>query len=70
MVATDRDTRIAIKKNMPLASIETLRKVRDMYPRPSASHGEYAHQFDRVNALIEGKVLCDPDPDRRLDFQL
>jgi len=70
MVATDRDTRIAMRKNMPLASIETLRKVRDMYPRPSASQGEYAHQFDRVNALIEGNILCNPRPDHRLDFQL
>ena len=62
MVATDREARIVLRKNLPFAPIETLRTIRDMYPRPERSNGDYVHQFDRVNALISGSnppVLMD-----------
>jgi hypothetical protein len=54
IMATDRQTRMKLRKNLPLASLSTLQKIRNMYPSPTFSEGEFANQFDRVNALISG----------------
>jgi carboxylesterase type B len=54
MVASDRQMRMKLRKNLPLASLSTLRKISTMYPRPDLSRGEYGNQFDRTNALISG----------------
>jgi hypothetical protein len=54
MVASERQTRMRLRQNLPLASISILQKIRKLYPSPSASYGEFAHQFDRVNAMISG----------------
>lgn len=57
IVATERQTRMRLRKNLPLASVPTLHKIRKMYPHPIFSNGEFAHQFDRINALISGLTL-------------
>lgn len=71
LVASERQTRMKLRQNLPLAPLSVLRQVHKMYPSPSASNGEYAHQFDRVNALISGP----PPPHNaaltyRMDLQL
>ena len=57
MMATERQARMILRKNLPMASLSTLRKITEMYPSPSLSNGEYTHQFDRVNALISGSLF-------------
>jgi len=52
LIASERQTRMKLRQNLPLASLSTLRQMQKMYPSPSLSNGEYAHQFDRVNAMI------------------
>ena len=54
MMAAERQIRMMLRKNLPFANVSTLQKIKEMYPSPSSSNGEYAHQFDRVNALISG----------------
>jgi hypothetical protein len=60
-MASDRQTTIRLRNNLPLAPISTLREIGRMYPLPSASNGRFAHQFDRVKALISGiYILANP----------
>src|SRR5271169_3953939 len=54
LIASERQTRMKLRQNLPLAPLSTLRQMQKMYPSPSLSNGEYAHQFDRVNAMISG----------------
>jgi hypothetical protein len=66
--ANERQARMKLRQNLPNASIDTLNIIRDMYPSPSFSNGDFAHQFDRINALISG---ISPLPiTARMDFQL
>jgi Carboxylesterase family len=67
-MASERYARMKLRKHLPLATLETLWKIRDMYPSPSSSNGEFAHQFDRVNALISGSFHYNIN--FRMDFQL
>ena len=54
MWADERQARTLMRQNLPLASTAFLKKVGDFYPSPKASKGDFAHQFDRVNAIISG----------------
>jgi len=54
LIASERQTRMKLRQNLPLAPLSVLRQMQQMYPSPSLSNGEYAHQFDRVNAMISG----------------
>lgn len=66
LIASERQTRMKLRQNLPLAPLSVLRQVHKMYPSPSSSKGEYAHQFDRVNALISGPH---PTPQRSPNIQ-
>jgi hypothetical protein len=61
IMASERQTRTMLHKNLPFASLSTLQKIGNMYLSPSRSNGEYAHQFDRVNALISGFTISLPN---------
>jgi len=68
IVATERQTDTILRKNLPIASVSTLRKIKDMYPSPGKSGGEYAHQFDRVNTIISGLLPHTSQLTFRVDF--
>ena len=54
LVASERQTRMILRQNLPLADLTTLRKIGTMYPSPSRSGSEFVTQFDRVNSMISG----------------
>ena len=58
LVASERQTRMILRQNLPLANLSTLRKIGQMYPSPSRSDGDFVTQFDRVNSMISGKHPC------------
>ena len=60
MMASEQQTRMKLRENLPLASISTLQKIRELYPSPSDSSGEFTHQFDRVNTMISGSPIPKP----------
>lgn len=69
MMASERDTRMKLRSNLPIAPLSTLQKIRTLYPSPDESDGEYGNQFDRINQLISGYSSIS-FTDNRLDFQL
>jgi hypothetical protein len=68
MWADERQARILMRENLPLAPTAFLKKVGNFYPSPKASKGDFAHQFDRVNAIISGPPLSLTNS--RMDIQL
>ena len=69
LMASERQARIILRENLPLADISTLRKIGAMYPAPARSDGEFVTQFDRVNSMISGKFPS-LSAHTRLDIQL
>lgn len=69
LVASERQTRLILRENLPLADISTLRKIGQMYPTPARSDGEFVTQFDRVNSMISGE-FPGLSAHIRLDIQL
>lgn len=68
-MASERQTRIVLRENLPRADISTLRKIGQMYPTPTRSGSEFVTQFDRVNSMISGE-FPNLSAHIRLDIQL
>jgi hypothetical protein len=54
MIASERDTRMKLRSNLPIDSLSTLQKIRTLCPSPDESDSEFSNQFDRINQLISG----------------
>jgi hypothetical protein len=70
LMASERQTRMKLRQNLPIAPLSALHQIKDLYPSPSLSGGQYAHQFDRVNAMISGPPQPLSQLTNRMDLQL